>query len=227
MYTIFSPTVADNKSTFPVSGLFNNTYNRIYMEDAEILTGLICREQDALGALHRKYAKLLFARAYTMLKNPLDAEEAVQSFFVNHLLSFSKWDQVLDLKAYLLRGIYNCCLIMMEKEKRTRAKKEQFLAEELSAFGNTKEPAVSQPELECFEKEMIHQLLGSLTSQQQIAMRLAYVDGFRYRDIASIMNISVNSVKTHLRGARKSIQKYQSLFQSFLSICCIWWLTAV
>lgn len=188
------------------------------MEDAEILKGLVSRKQEALGALHAKYARLLFARAYTMLKDPEEAEEAVQNFFVHHLLPFRKWDQVLDLKAYLLRGIYNSCLITMEREKRTRQKKQQFLAEEMSSFPNAGEPVTLQPEMKTYEKEMVHQVLASLTIQQQTAMRLLYIDGCRYNDIARIMNISVNSVKTHLRIARKNIQKYKALLQSIMGL---------
>jgi RNA polymerase sigma-70 factor (ECF subfamily) len=191
------------------------------MEDAQILEGLVCRSPEALGELHAKYAKLLFARAYTMLKDPGEAEEAVQNFFVYQLLTFRKWDQVLDLKAYLLRGIYNCCLIAMEREKRNRLHKERFFSEAMSAFPNNAEPVALQPEIKRYEKEMVHQALASLTLQQQTAMRLLYIDGCRYNDIARIMNISVNSVKTHLRIARRNMQKYKELFQAMMLVLFI------
>ena len=188
------------------------------MEDAEILKELIARKQDAYAELHRKYAKLLFARAYTLLKNGVEAEEAVQSFFVNQLLPFRKWHQVVDLKAYLLKGIYNNCLIMMEREKRVRTKKQQFFSEGNAAFPNTGEPVTLQPEINAYETRMIHKALASLTAQQQTAMRLLYIEGCRYNDIARIMNISVNSVKTHLRIARKTMQKYKGFFQSMVCL---------
>ncbi|WP_343699882.1 sigma-70 family RNA polymerase sigma factor [Chitinophaga sp.] len=191
------------------------------MEDAEILQRLISRKPGAFEALHARYAKLLFARAYTILKNPQEAEEVVQSFFVHQLLPFRKWDRVGDLKAYLLRGIYHNCLIALSREKRMREKNQQFFTDEASAFPNTGEPVSMQPEMKSYETEMLYQVLASLTTQQQTAMRLLYIEGCRYHDIARIMNISVNSVKTHLRIARKSIQKYKALFQSMLSTLMI------
>ncbi len=188
------------------------------MEDAEILLGLADRQEAAFTALHNKYAKLLFARAYQLLRNQADAEEAVQSFFANQLLPFRKWSTVVDLKAYLRRGIYNSCLIMMEREKKRNNRNQRFLAEKLSAFPNATEQVVVQPEMKSYEAAMIHQALSSLTVQQRTAMRLLYVEGFRYNDIARAMNITVNSVKTHLRLGRKHMQQYRELFQSLLCL---------
>lgn len=192
------------------------------MEDAVLLAGLAKRKKEAYADVYRKYAKLLYARAYQILQNRIEAEEIVQDFFVNHVLRFSKWGQVHNLKYYLQKGIHNLCIIHLNKQKRTRRNKLQFFMEEHAAYPNSEEPVTYQPAIEMYEKTLLKKILSSLSDQQQTAMRLAYVEKFCYNEIASMMNVSRNTVKTHLRLARKNIEKYQAYFQSILQIAlCI------
>lgn len=191
------------------------------MEDVLILEGLAKRKEEAYSEVYRKYAKLLFARAYQILQDRLEAEEMVQDFFVNHVLRFSKWEQVTQLKYYLQKGIHNLCIIHLNKQKRLRRYQTQFFMDEHAAFPNSGEPVTYQPTIEGYEKSLRDKILSTLSDQQQTAMRLAYVEKHCYNDIASIMNVSKNTVKTHLRLARKNIEKYEAYFQSLLQVALV------
>lgn len=171
--------------------------------------------------MYRKYAKLLYAKAYQILQNRQEAEELVQDFFVNHVLRFSKWSQVVNLKYYLQKGIHNLCIIYLDKQKRIKRNQLQFYREEHAAFPNSGEPVTYQPALEGYEKTLLDKILSSLSDQQQTAMRLAHVEKCCYKEIASIMNVSRNTVKTHLRLARKNIEKYQVYLQTILQVALV------
>lgn len=191
------------------------------MEDVLLLAGLVKREQEAYSGVYRKYAKLLYARAYQILQDKLIAEEIVQDFFVNHVLRFSKWEQVNNLGYYLQKGIHNLCIIHLNKQKRYRRNKLQYLMDEHAAFPNSGEPVTYQPAIEMYERSLLNKILSSLSDQQQTAMRLAHVEKYGYNEIASIMKVSRNTVKTHLRLARKNIEKYEAYFKTILQVALL------
>lgn len=191
------------------------------MEDALLLDGLAQKNEQAYSAVYRKYAKLLYARAYHILRDKLEAEEVVQDFFVNHVLKFSKWEQVYNLKYYLQKGVQNLSFIYIERHKRAQHHKAAYMMEKYAAGPNGEEPVTFQPAMESFEKNLLHQLLSSLSEQQQTALRLAHVEKCGYREIASIMKVSHNTVKTHLRLARKNIGKYEAYFKAILHMAIL------
>ncbi|RPE12043.1 RNA polymerase sigma factor [Chitinophaga lutea] len=191
------------------------------MEDVLLLEGLIKKRQEAYSEVYRKYAKLLYAKAYQILQNRQEAEELVQDFFVNHVLRFSKWGQVVNLKYYLQKGIHNLCIIYLDKQKRIKRNQLQFFREEHAAFPNSGEPVTYQPAIEEYEKSLLDKILSSLSDQQQTAMRLAHIEKCCYKEIASIMKVSRNTVKTHLRLARKNIEKYQAYLQTILQVALV------
>lgn len=93
--------------------------------------------------------------------------------------------------------------------------------EEHAAYPNSGEPVSFQPAIEDYEKTLLKRILSSLSEQQETSMRLAHVEKHGYKEIAAIMKVSRNTVKTHLRLARKNIEKYEAFLNSILQAALI------
>src|SRR5215469_14904836 len=80
---------------------------------AEFVQGSIAIAQpaeDELEVLVREHARLVYRIAFSVLRNPHDAEDAVQEVFVRVLRSRHRLRDVSDPKAYLARTAWHVAL---------------------------------------------------------------------------------------------------------------------
>lgn len=144
--------------------------------------------------------KSLIAEAYLLLQDEQEAEDQVQGLFIEI------WDKKLyrnvniALRSYLHRSIHNRCLNVLDKQK-TRDKR-------MLRYTRTLEDRVSGNMAELNERaRMMQTLLGELSTQRLEAFSLVYLEDKKYKEAAEEMGITVNSVKTHLRLALKTLQQ--------------------
>ncbi len=65
----------------------------------------------------------------------------------------------------------------------------------------------TQDQLESMEVEGLIELISQLPDSLRNVFNLYVIDGYKHREIAEMMNISVNTSKSHLRDARLYLQK--------------------
>lgn len=168
-------------------------------QDAILLARLRNNDVDAFDELYLKYFKLLCASAYFLLKNEGEAKDIVQNLFVDI------WEKKLfnnfhdDVKGYLFLSVKNRCLNLIKSGK---VKKRR---EEWSAVGQAHCTDTEQPD-ETDYSEKLKYVLANMKGQKQRAVRMVYLDGKKYKDAAQQMGISVNSLKTHLKSALKTLR---------------------
>lgn len=172
-------------------------------EDIILLNRLKAGDMPAYELLYKKYYKLLSAEAYIMLEDAMEAEDQVQTLFVE------LWQKQLfngihgSVKAYLQRAIHNRCLKVIRKNKTVSRR-----------FGSYMYVAApSLPEMEVMEEEEgtereinMHSLLSELPLQRSEALHLVYIENKKYKEAAAHMGISINSVKTHLKLALRTLR---------------------
>lgn len=150
--------------------------------------------------LFEKYYKLLSARAFYMLDDEMEAEDAVQNLFIDI------WNKKLylninfSLKPYLHKAIHNRCLNIIQKKKADQKKAElyAYTLTELDHFDFT---------VEAPTEKLLMFSLETLPSRQYYAFNLVHIEDRRYKDAAQEMGISINSFKTHLKLAVRGIKK--------------------
>lgn len=153
--------------------------------------------KEALELLFKKYYKLLTISAFYILKNEMEAEDMVQAFFVDF------WERQLfnninsSLKAYLTTAIRNRCLKEIEKE----ALRQKRLADYQYTISELEE----EQEVICGEIN-VDKILADLSVQRFQAVTLVHCQNKKYKEAAYEMGISVNSLKTHLKLAFKTMR---------------------
>ena len=161
-------------------------------------------EQEALP-----YLDGMFGAAMRLTRNPADAEDLLQETFLRAFSAYDSFEPGTNLKAWLYRILMNTYISSYRKAKRSP---QTVPAEEgeFSLYRQVIEDGGRTPEAEVLEKipdEEVKIALEELPEQFRVAVLLADVEGFSYKEIADITETSIGTVMSRLHRGRKALQK--------------------
>ncbi len=161
-------------------------------------------EAEALPHLDRLYSAAL---RYT--RNPADAEDLVQETFAKAYRKFHQFEPGTNLRAWLYRILTNTYISTYRRQQRRPDEYPQENIGEFSLYDWLRGagPSAEQEVLETITAEEVKQALADLPEQFRLAVYLADVEGFSYKEIADIMDTPVGTVMSRLHRGRKALQK--------------------
>jgi RNA polymerase sigma-70 factor (ECF subfamily) len=156
----------------------------------------------------------LYGAAMRMTRKPADAEDLVQETYLRAYRGFGGFEQGTNLKAWLYRILTNTYINQYRKKKRRPDESDIDDVEDLYLYrrlgGLAGATAGRSAEEELFEQitdSNIKDALEALPEQFRIAVLLADVEGFAYKEIAEILDIPIGTVMSRLHRGRKGLQK--------------------
>ena len=156
-------------------------------------------EEETIAALVSQYAGTLYRVAFSVLRNPADAEDAVQEAFLRVLRHRDMLDEVRDQRVWLIRIVWNIVLDCKRRSK-TRPETDDIseLARVLPADGLSAEQIASAAQHHAHVLACVDQLP---TKERQVLMLSAFEE-LNSVEIASVLEISESSVRSRLFRAR-------------------------
>ena len=171
--------------------------------DSEPIKQFKADDMSAFDIIYRKYSKKLYRFAYSIIKDKPDAEGIVHEVFIKVWEKRRKIDEYLSFESYLFTITYNTTISFIRK----RVKESKYI-EHLKSIQNPTIQSNIIPEIEYKElKDKSEKIIGLLPSRQKQIYRLSREEELTYKEIAAKLNISVNTVETHMERALKSIRK--------------------
>lgn len=156
-------------------------------------------DEEALAALVSQYAPTLYRVAFSVLRNPSDAEDAVQEAFLRVLRHRDSLGEVRDNRVWLIRIVWN---IVLDRKRRAKTRPEtddvSELARVLPATGLSAEQIASAAQYHAHVLACIDQLPAK---ERQVLMLSAFEE-LSSVEIASILDITESSVRSRLFRAR-------------------------
>ena len=162
------------------------------MEEVEIASKAIKRDEQAFIQLMQLHKDALYRTAFAFLKNEHDAIEAMQEVTFRAYEKIHTVKEPKYMKTWLIRIMINYCQDQLKKKKR-------YISNEV-----LQEIGITQmiPILE------IEEAIASLSNSEQQLIFLKYFQDTKIKEIAEIENIPEGTVKSRLHKALKSLRNF-------------------
>jgi len=171
-------------------------------------------DQARFADLAMPYMDALYSAALRMTRNPADAEDLVQETYLRAYRGFGGFKEGTNLKAWLYKILTNTFINIYRAKKRRPQETDFDDVEEFSLYrrmgGIEAADTERTPETEVLDAmpdEIVKDALESLPEQFRMAVLLADVEGFSYKEIAEIMDVPVGTVMSRLHRGRKQLQR--------------------
>jgi RNA polymerase sigma-70 factor (ECF subfamily) len=163
-------------------------------------------EHDAMPLLDQ-----LYSAAMRLTHNPQDAEDLVQDTFAKAYASFHQYQDGTNLKAWMYRILTNTFINSYRKKQREPLQSD---ADGVEDWQLVRAEAHTSRGLRSAETEALDHLpdsdvkkaLQELPSDFRMAVYLADVEGFAYKEIAEIMDTPIGTVMSRLNRGRSMLR---------------------
>jgi RNA polymerase sigma-70 factor, ECF subfamily len=171
-------------------------------------------DQAEFTDLAMEYMPALYSAALRMTRNRSDAEDLVQETYLKAYRSFGSFTEGTNLKAWLYRILTNTYINAYRAAKRRPEITDVEDVEDLYLYrrlapgdGQAPDRSAEEVALDSFTDDEVKSAIESLPEAFRIAVLLADVEGFSYKEIAEITDVPIGTVMSRIHRGRRALQK--------------------
>lgn len=168
-------------------------------EDKKLYMNFLNGDNESFELIMNKYIEKIIYFIYKFVKSMDIAEDLAQDVFVYILMNKEKYDSKYSLKTYLYTIAKSKSLNYIKREEKiTYLQENQYIFNEQEI-----EDAI-------FDKEQSRKLkiaIDNLPEPQNQIIYLVDIEELSYKEICTILNMSLSKVKTLIHRGRKKLKK--------------------
>src|SRR6478609_10580434 len=156
----------------------------------------------------------LYSGALRMTRNPADADDLVQETYLLAYRGFGGFQEGTNLKAWMYRILTNTYINSYRAKQRRPDEtdldevEDLYLYRRLGGLEAARSGRSAEDELmDTFSEAEVKAAVEALPENFRMAVMLADVEGFSYKEIAEILDIPIGTVMSRLHRGRKALQK--------------------
>jgi RNA polymerase sigma-70 factor, ECF subfamily len=161
-----------------------------------------------------EFMSSLYSAALRMTRNPADAEDLVQETYLKAYRAFGGFEAGTNLRAWLYRILTNTYINQYRAKQRRPQEQDLDDVEDLYLYrrlGVLEERLASRSAedelMDLFTDDEVKDAMEQLPDQFRLAVYLADVEGFAYKEIAEILEVPIGTVMSRLHRGRKAMHK--------------------
>jgi len=171
-------------------------------------------DRDALSTLVQSQQTYVYSIAMSLMHNPADAADMTQEAFIRLMRSLGTYRAETKFTTWLYRLVTNIYLDGLRRRGRPVDSLDEPSSGQLGEDAQTSGERLAdtdrwtQPEQELELRESateVRTALASLPAAQRLALTLHYFEDQRYEDIADVMGLPLNTVKSHIRRGKERL----------------------
>ena len=171
-------------------------------------------DQAQFADVAMEYMPSLYSAALRMTRSSADAEDLVQETYLKAYRAYDRFQEGTNLKAWLYKILTNTFINSYRAKQRRPQLSDVEDVEDLYLFrrlggaeGAMAGRSAEDEVIDLFTDTEVKEALESLPDTFRMAVLLADVEGFSYKEIAEIMDVPVGTVMSRLHRGRKALQK--------------------
>ena len=155
----------------------------------------------------------LYSAALRMTRNPADAEDLVQETYLKAYRGYERFQEGTNLKAWMYRILTNSYINRYRAKQRRPDETDIADVEDMYLYrrlgGEESELGTSAEEafLNSVTDDAVKNAIEAIPENFRIAVLLADVEGFAYKEIAEILDVPIGTVMSRIHRGRKALEK--------------------
>ena len=166
------------------------------MTEKDLIAACKKKDRKAQKLLYDRYSPLFFSICRRYVKRKEDAEDVLEGAFFKILTNIHQFQEKGSFEGWMKRVVINESLMFLRKSHNF------YLTVELD---QTDKPTKMNVEDEMIAEELL-QILNFLPTGYRTVFNLYVLEGYKHREIAELLGISINTSKSQLILAKKKLQ---------------------
>ena len=156
-------------------------------------------DRDALITLLREIETHIYRTAYYILNNEQDAKDASQEALIRIYTKIQSYEEKAQFKTWVQRIVTNICI-----DKFRRTKPSVSIDEHEMDFSSNHD--LEEEVLSAYVAQDIRDAIDKLPEHHRSVVVLRYLQDCSYNEIADVLDLPLNTVKSYLFRARQQLQ---------------------
>ena len=171
------------------------------IDNAQLVKQALCGDEGAFITITRKYSKMVYGVAYSMLRDHHLAEDVSQEVFLRAYLFLPELRDPDKLGSWLYSIDRQVCSRFARRLKQAEPLNDEQVI-------NTISPESIEEQVICNERRReVWTALANLSEGNRQVVVLHYMGDYSTGEIGRILNVSTDAVKSRLRRARRSLEQ--------------------
>ncbi len=160
-------------------------------------------DKQAFAMLYRRYFKILFQYGIKMADDRDLVKDCIHDLFIELWKNKENLTDPRSVKAYLLSAMQHK---LIRQLTRLRTRQNEITRMNVPAIVGCREDQIIEDQIHLEQNCIVTKALSSLTKRQQEAIYLKFYGNLSYKEVATMMSISVDSIYNLISKAIDSLQ---------------------
>jgi RNA polymerase sigma factor (sigma-70 family) len=168
--------------------------------EKQLVEGCLAGKREFQMALYKQFSAKMFAVCLRYARSRSEAEDILQEGFVKVYTRMSQFSGVNSLEGWIRRIVINESLTYY------RLNKKRFYQDDIDDIKETFQTESFYADGE-FTKEELLAAIDNTPEPYKVAFKLVAIEGYKYSEIAELLETNEDTVKSRVFRARKILKK--------------------